>query len=153
VARAAGATDNSTVVDAYCGVGVIGGSLPSKRLIGIESHAVAAADATANLARAGRVAEVIVAEVAGSRGFPHVDVVVADPARTGLGPAASTALAGIGAPVLVLVSCDPASLARDVGLLAGRGYRLTGVEVVDVFPHTFHVETVSRFEHAYTQHA
>ena len=50
-----------------------------------------------------------------------VDAVVADPARSGLGRSASAALAGTGAPVLVLVSCDPASLARDVGLLAGHG--------------------------------
>jgi 23S rRNA (uracil1939-C5)-methyltransferase len=73
-------------------------------------------------------------------------VVVADPARSGLGPSAVAALSWVGAPVLVLVSCDPASLARDAGLLATRGYRLTGVEAVDLFPHTFHVETVSRFE-------
>jgi tRNA/tmRNA/rRNA uracil-C5-methylase (TrmA/RlmC/RlmD family) len=72
--------------------------------------------------------------------------VIADPARPGLGPAASAALAGLGAERLVLVSCDPASFARDVGLLAGHGYRLAQTQVLDLFPHTFHVEAVSRFE-------
>jgi 23S rRNA (uracil1939-C5)-methyltransferase len=74
------------------------------------------------------------------------DAVVADPARPGLGRSAASALAESQAPVVVLVSCDPASLARDAGLLASHGYRLARVEVVDLFPHTFHVEAVSRFE-------
>ena len=46
---------------------------------------------------------------------------------------------------LVLVSCDPASFARDVGLLAEAGYRLESAQVLDMFPHTFHVEVVSAF--------
>jgi 23S rRNA (uracil1939-C5)-methyltransferase len=51
-------------------------------------------------------------------------------------------------PVLVLVSCDPASLGRDAKLLAQAGYRHAGSEVVDTFPHTTHVEVVSRFRRA-----
>ena len=47
--------------------------------------------------------------------------------------------------MLVLVSCDPASLARDTTLLAAAGYRHDGTEVLDLFPHTHHVETVTRF--------
>jgi 23S rRNA (uracil1939-C5)-methyltransferase len=46
----------------------------------------------------------------------------------------------------VLVSCDPASFARDVRLLGERGYRLADAQVLDLFPHTFHVEVVSRFD-------
>ena len=49
------------------------------------------------------------------------------------------------APVFVLVSCDPASLARDTALLAAAGYRHDGTVVLDLFPHTHHVETVTRF--------
>jgi 23S rRNA (uracil1939-C5)-methyltransferase len=74
--------------------------------------------------------------------------VIADPARTGLGPSAAAAVASLRAPVVVLVSCDPASLARDAALLDGHGYTLDRVEVVDAFPSTFHVETVSRFRAA-----
>jgi 23S rRNA (uracil1939-C5)-methyltransferase len=71
--------------------------------------------------------------------------VVADPPRAGLGPSAAAVVGAWGAGVLVLVSCDPASLARDVRLLADAGYVLDRVEVVDAFPSTVHVETVSRF--------
>ena len=54
-------------------------------------------------------------------------------------------MAGTGATRVALVSCDPASLARDARLLADRGYRPTGVELVDMFPHTHHIEAVTAF--------
>jgi 23S rRNA (uracil1939-C5)-methyltransferase len=73
------------------------------------------------------------------------DVVVADPARAGLGRPAVGSLASTGAGVLVLVSCDPASLGRDARLLAAQGFRLERSELVDLFPQTHHVEVVSRF--------
>jgi len=71
---------------------------------------------------------------------------IADPARTGLGPSAVAAVAGLGAPRVVLVSCDPASMARDARLLVDAGYTAVGAELVDAFPHTFHVEVVTRFD-------
>lgn len=134
------------VVDAYAGVGLFAGSIagPSgSRITALESHASAAADARQNLADAG--AHVIRCEVARWRPSP-ADVVIADPARPGLGRLAAAALAASGARTLVLVSCDPASFARDVGLLDGLGYRLGTLTLVDAFPHTFHTETVSRFD-------
>ena len=73
------------------------------------------------------------------------DVVVADPAREGLGKRSVEKLAATGAERLVLVSCDPASLGRDAALLVASGYRLASVTVVDLFGHTSHVETVSAF--------
>ena len=66
--------------------------------------------------------------------------------RPGLGRPGVNALAASDAPVIALISCDPASLARDTTLLTAAGYRLTGVTALDLFPHTAHVETVSRFE-------
>ena len=77
-----------------------------------------------------------------------VDVVVADPARSGLGRPGAAALARIGAPVFVLVSCDAASLGRDAKLLATAGYRHARTVVIDTFPHTTHVEAVTRFTRA-----
>ncbi|MDP9419515.1 MAG: hypothetical protein M3P53_05105 [Actinomycetota bacterium] len=71
---------------------------------------------------------------------------MADPSRPGLGRPGVAALAAAGASRLVLVSCDPASLARDTRLLAAEGYTLSALALVDAFPHTFHVETVSRFD-------
>jgi tRNA/tmRNA/rRNA uracil-C5-methylase (TrmA/RlmC/RlmD family) len=72
-------------------------------------------------------------------------VVVADPARTGLGRAAVGVLAATKARLVVLVSCDAASLGRDAALLATEGFELELAEVVDLFPHSHHVEVVSRF--------
>ena len=74
-----------------------------------------------------------------------IDAAVADPARSGLGAEGAAVLAATGAEVVALVSCDPASLARDAGLLIGHGYRLEWTTVVDLFGHTSHVEAVSRF--------
>ena len=143
----------SVLVDAYAGVGVIGGILAERRqarLVAVESSPDAAADARVNLADLD--ASVVAGEVdswgaSRGRGPPRcADVVVADPARPGLGRPGVTALVSTGAPRLVLVSCDPASLGRDAALLEASGYHLVEVQVVDVFPGTPHVETVSRFD-------
>ena len=136
------------IADLYAGVGVLGGAVASgcdgAVLAAVESGRAAAADAAHNLADLD--ARVLLGEVAAAAALVGgTDVVVADPARSGLGPSAAATIAGVGAPTVVLVSCDPASLARDATLLGGHGYRLERVEVVDTFPSTFHVETVSRF--------
>ncbi|MFZ9444018.1 MAG: hypothetical protein ACO276_08840, partial [Ilumatobacteraceae bacterium] len=71
--------------------------------------------------------------------------VIADPARDGLRAAGVASLVATKAPIIVLVSCDPASLGRDARLLVEAGYQLEYTEVLDLFPHTHHVEAVSRF--------
>ncbi len=71
------------------------------------------------------------------------DVVVADPARSGLGRAGVEAVCATGADLVVLVSCDPASMARDLSQMRARGWEPQRIEVVDMFPHTHHVEAVS----------
>jgi 23S rRNA (uracil1939-C5)-methyltransferase len=118
---------------------------PSSRVVAIKTSRAAVADARHNLAD--READVVRGEVGGWRAPPgvDVDVVVADPARSGLGKPGVGALARLRAPVLVLVSCDPASLGRDARLLAQAGYRHERSEIVDTFPHTTHVEVVTRF--------
>ena len=135
------------VVDAYAGVGVLAACVtdPATRIIAVETSRSAVADARHNLA--GRDAEVARGEVGGWRPVTDelVDVVIADPARSGLGRPGVGALTRTDAPVLVLVSCDPASLGRDAKLLAAGGYRHDRTEVVDTFPHTTHVEAVTRF--------
>ena len=72
-------------------------------------------------------------------------MVVADPARSGLGREGADAVVGTGAGLCVLVSCDPASLGRDAGLLRERGYQHVGSSVVDLFGHSSHIEVVSGF--------
>ena len=138
-------------VDAYGGVGLF--AVAAMDAVGhvtlIESSKSACLDAEHNLQD--RTATVVRADVSGWTAptgdgpTPPVDVVVADPARTGLGKPGVAALAAAGAPVLVLVSCDPVSLARDLSLLAQEGYVPQRVEVLDLFPNTHHVETVTRF--------
>jgi 23S rRNA (uracil1939-C5)-methyltransferase len=148
-AAEAGLRSGLRVADLYAGVGVLGGAVVSgaegATLIAVESNRTAASDAAHNLADLD--ARVVVGEVAAlaGRSWGPVDLVLADPARTGLGPSAASAVSALAAPVVILVSCDPASLARDAVLLRGHGYVLDRVEVVDAFPSTFHLETVSRF--------
>jgi len=70
------------------------------------------------------------------------DFVVVDPPRTGLGAETCALLAGVGAVALAYVSCDPATLARDLKLLVGAGYRIESITLADLFPQTYHLETV-----------
>ena len=72
------------------------------------------------------------------------DLVVADPPRAGLGERVAQLLAGLKAPRLTYVSCDPATLARDLKVLMAAGFRLESMLLVDVFPQTFHLESVSQ---------
>jgi 23S rRNA (uracil1939-C5)-methyltransferase len=74
--------------------------------------------------------------------FVPPDLIVADPPRAGLGAETCALLAEIAAPKLVAVSCDPATLARDLRLLTAAGYIVDSVALVDLFPQTFHLETV-----------
>ena len=70
------------------------------------------------------------------------DVVVVDPPRKGCGPELLEAIAGIKPERIVYVSCDPGTLARDLGILKDKGYRTSEVQPVDMFPFTVHIETV-----------
>ena len=143
-------TGAETVLDLYCGTGTIGLSMAhkAKEVIGVEVVAPAVADARENAQRnniknarflcadAGAAAEALEAE--GLR----PDVVVVDPPRKGLSPQVVEVLARMSPRRIVYVSCDPATLARDVKLLAP-AYTLQRAEAVDMFPRTHHVETVA----------
>lgn len=135
------------VVDAYAGIGMFAAcATPSDaHVIAIETSRSAVNDAHENLD--GRRGEIVRGEVGGWHPPPDldVDVVIADPARSGLGQPGTSALVRTGAPVLVLVSCDPASLGRDAKLLAQSGYVHERSELIDTFPLTTHIEVVSRF--------
>lgn len=136
--------DGERLLDAYGGVGLFGGSLGAgRRTTLVERAASSVADACVNLADLD--ARVLRLDVERWRPAP-MDVVVADPARSGLGRAAVGVLAATGARRIVVVSCDPASLGRDAALLGRSGYRWTSTRLVDLFPHTPHVEAVSCFD-------
>jgi 23S rRNA (uracil1939-C5)-methyltransferase len=76
------------------------------------------------------------------------NLIVLDPPRTGLGPEIITLLAAIAAPTLVYVSCDPATLARDLRALIASGYSIQSITLADLFPQTFHLETVVHLRHS-----
>jgi 23S rRNA (uracil1939-C5)-methyltransferase len=137
--------DASSVVDAYAGVGLfaVAATNPDTRVIAIESSRWSTADCVVNLDdRDASVERVRVEQWVADE---PVDVVIADPSRSGLERRGANALATAKAPVLLLVSCDPTALARDTTLLAVLGYRHDGTEVLDLFPNTHHVECVTRF--------
>ncbi len=142
------------VLDAYCGVGVLGavavaaaveaGGSPD--LLAVEQHASSARDARTNLGTLDTDVDIdLVRSPVESMPSERADVVIADPSRKGLGRKAATRLSATGADVIVLVSCDAASLGRDAGLLGDLGFRLERARLVDLFPQTSHVEVVSRF--------
>ncbi|MDH4276919.1 MAG: hypothetical protein OEW83_02420 [Acidimicrobiia bacterium] len=133
---------DGSMLDAYCGVGLFGAlAAVGRPVIGVESNPSAAADARWNLQPHGRVVESTV-----EHWTPEpVGVVVADPARSGLRATACDRFVATGAAAIALVSCDPASLARDTVLLGERGFGLESVTVIDLFGHTSHVETISLF--------
>jgi 23S rRNA (uracil1939-C5)-methyltransferase len=141
----------AVVADLYAGVGVLGACLadrhPGVRVVAVESHAAAVGDLRKNLHDVPDH-EIVAADVADWGASGPVAVAVADPARPGLGRSATRAIQRAAPDHLVLVSCDPASLGRDVGLLQDAGYDLETVHVLDLFPHTSHVEAVSLWHRA-----
>lgn len=144
VAAAVGPVDLKVVVDAYAGIGLFGGTVgaAAKLLVSVEQSGSSSTDARVNL-------QGIAAEIAECRvedwNAVRADVVIADPARAGLGERGVASLDACEAPRFVLVSCDTGSLGRDVGLLVGRGYELDSIQIIDAFPDTSHVETVVGF--------
>lgn len=136
------ADGEGTLLDAYCGVGLFAALAGiGRNVIGVESNPHAVADARIN---AGPHAKIVESRFEAWNPEP-VGVAIADPSRSGLGQVGCDRIAATGASHVALVSCDPASLARDASLLATLGYQLDHVHVVDLFGQTSHVETVSRF--------
>lgn len=139
------------VIDAYGGVGLFAATLlsPDVQVTLVESSSSSCRDAVVNLAQHMRQtcessspSEVIRKNVEQWTPVP-AGLVIADPARTGLGPLAVSRLVATNAPRIVLVSCDAVAGARDLRLLIDAGYELGQVTVLDLFPHTPHIETVS----------
>jgi tRNA/tmRNA/rRNA uracil-C5-methylase (TrmA/RlmC/RlmD family) len=139
-----------TALDLYAGAGLFAGVLAP--LVGadgsvtaIESDAAAVRDARANLDGYPwvRVHKNDVVMAVADRGLPRARLVVADPPRAGLAREVVDYLTGAsGAERFAYVSCDPATLARDLGLLIAGGWRVDGLRAFDAFPMTHHVECV-----------
>lgn len=143
-------TGNEIVYDLYCGTGSIGifVSDKAKKIIGVEMIAAAIDDAKENAALnnlqstaffAGDVIDVCDDTFFETHGRP--DVIITDPPRAGMHDKLIQKILDIAAPTVVYVSCNPATQARDLNLLAEK-YEVTRVQPVDMFPHTHHIENV-----------
>ncbi|SDM56715.1 class I SAM-dependent RNA methyltransferase [Actinomyces ruminicola] len=145
------------VLELYSGAGLF--TLPLVALTGavrsLEGSGRAVADARRTLHEyagaeltAGRVTPAAVAQLGrfgtgGPSGGDGADVVVLDPPRQGAGRGIIQAVAALNPRRVVMVACDPAALARDLGTFLGSGYRLAAMSALDMFPHTHHFETIA----------
>ena len=146
---------NETVYDLYCGTGSIGIFLSgkAKKIIGVEMIEAAVQDAKENAALnglslsteffAGDVIDICTDDFFAQHGKP--DVLVTDPPRAGMHGKLVKKIIEIAAPVLVYVSCNPATQARDLRQLDEK-YAVTKIQPVDMFPHTHHIENVAQLK-------
>jgi 23S rRNA (uracil1939-C5)-methyltransferase len=138
--------EEDVVLDAYCGVGTMSLLFAKKaaKVIGVEYVPEAIEDAKINATMNGlkntsfhaALAEEFIGKVG------KVDIVVLNPPRKGCEPAMIEKVGSMPLKKIVYVSCDPATLARDLRLLADKGWKVESVEPFDMFPQTAHVETL-----------
>ena len=141
---------NEILYDLYCGTGSIGIFLSkqAKKIIGVEMIPAAIEDARENAVLnkltsvnffAGDVIDICNDDFFADNGQP--DVIITDPPRAGMHEKLVKKILDIAAPIVVYVSCNPATQARDLNLLDSL-YEVTRVQPVDMFPHTHHIENV-----------
>ena len=144
-------------IDLYAGVGLFSTALCDMRhIFSVESSQTSSADLSYNLSSNGVAVQATTeqylagVEKTGRFGkgvvLPHnihkPDLAVVDPPRVGLGERVARMLTTLGAPRVIYVSCDPVTLARDLVILLAGGYRIEQMHLVDLFPQTYHIETV-----------
>jgi len=143
-----GGRSGARALDLYAGVGLF--SLPLaqtfREVTAVETAPLAHHDlqhnSPANVTAVRSTADRFLATVLEGSGY---DLVVVDPPRAGLGEKAARALARLAAPRITYVSCDPATLSRDLRVLLESGYRVEEIHLLDLFPQTFHIESVVQF--------
>ncbi|UFS70046.1 23S rRNA (uracil(1939)-C(5))-methyltransferase RlmD [Geomonas sp. RF6] len=142
-------TGSERLLDLYCGNGNF--SVPLARyvaeVIGVEGHAPSVADARKNAQRngIGNATFMVLDAAKAVRRFlseeENFDLIILDPPRSGAAGAAE--IAGLGAPTIIYVSCDPPTLARDLRILSDNGYTVERSQPVDMFPQTYHLESAT----------
>lgn len=137
------------VIDAYAGVGTFAAAIADdgRQVIAIEESGPAVRDAKLNLANQPAVELVLGRSELVLQSYveraSEIAALVLDPPRSGCLPGAIEAVAALRPPVTIYVSCDPASLARDLRALIDRGFTLVEVQPLDMFPQTIHVECIA----------
>jgi len=149
VSDALGVQSHETLLDGFCGVGLFGATVgqDAARVIGIDSSREAIVAARRNLRTVGIDHNLLVGSFTKDiESFDEYwDVAVVDPPRKGLGERGVEAVTSALPRAVAYVSCDPASLARDARIFGNLGYEFADATPVDLFPQTFHVETVALF--------
>jgi 23S rRNA (uracil1939-C5)-methyltransferase len=142
-------SQSTTLLDVYCGVGLFSAFLAPqcKRVIGIEASPSACEDFAVNLDEFDNVE---LYEAQAEAVIPHLeaepDIVLVDPPRAGLDKAVVDGILRLSPRLIAYVSCDPSTLARDTARLVRGEYRLKQVAPFDMFPQTYHIESISLFE-------
>jgi len=136
-------------LDLYAGVGLFSTACNFRHIVSVESSQTASSDLQYNLPVNGKAVRATTEQYlteythrVGALPLQTPDLVVVDPPRSGLGDSVARALASLSAPRLTYVSCDPATLARDLVPLQAAGYRIEEVHLVDLFAQTYHLESV-----------
>lgn len=146
VKMVAAGESGSVALDLYAGTGLF--SLPLarvfKKVVAVESAPASYADLRTNAPANVECRKSTTEEFLASDRRLSVDLVVVDPPRAGLGDKVTTTLNKLAAPRVAYVSCDPATLARDLSALTLGGYRVKSIDLIDLFPQTFHIETIVR---------
>lgn len=146
VARVTAARKGALAWDLFAGVGLFARKLTAgfERVVAVESAPAATQALAANLkGTTGSTMRANTLDFLGrNRTGERPELIVADPPRTGLGADITALLAELSPPEMVYVSCDPATLARDLRALLATGYEIDSMVLADLFPQTFHLETV-----------
>ena len=149
ITRVLARVPDGTVADLYAGVGLFAIALAARgnnSIVAVEGDRSSARDLESNAAPYGgtvHVQHLPVETYLQRRGLQRPDTLLLDPPRTGISQEAMSAMLALKIPRVVYVSCDPATLARDVRRFSEVGYRLDHIEAFDLFPNTAHVETLA----------
>ncbi len=131
-------------LDLYAGVGLFSTVLARSfaQVIAVEVSQTSYSDLRHNASPEVKAVRATTEQYLGQVNATRPDLVVADPPRSGLGENVCRSLAKLDAPRITYVSCDPSTLARDLRILLSLGYRIAGAHLVDLFPQTYHIESV-----------
>ena len=136
------------MLDGYCGVGLLTRRLANhfRQVVGVEADSAAASDARREVSREGLENRVRIFRQTMERFLrasrERFDAVILNPPRSGLSKEVRSRIGSLQPPELVMISCHPAALARDTVFFVENGYRVVALQPFDMFPQTYHLETV-----------